>query len=415
MGIGVLPPPILATPSQIRGYDKRLQMKDALLDIWEISSGMYVQDKKSIPDAIRMKVDEKALGESNNVTISWMGRLRGPGIYDPQQAIGREQTPSTKTTTIQRNIVRKVVVKPGYGPDDLDQNPYGLYTKWLDQLSLWNQEHHGMSIRQTVVETYGESLVWGRTAALCPRNWNPNIIIAGRTLRNMQVAFSANRATYTTRIVNSIFTSGGNSLVPTINQTLNQPNLSNAQNTALRMRISKLNLPGFPGGGWVMTMSELQAVYLSDPAWSARNLGNLYTAVNRLNEKVQNWSGVIGKYKNFLLVEDVMQPTLKISGTSDPWGMTAGYMLPGDDEDREREDPDTRDTFFILGKAAIIDWRAQAIRHIKQTDDYGIRLGHGTALTEGLTLPIYDQEFPGAGTHEQYGCILGVAGLPDYV
>lgn len=415
MGIGLNVVPQLAANSQIRGYDKRLQMTSALCDIYENSSGMYVQEKKSIPDAIRMKVDSKALDGSNNVTITWTDQLQGLGVYDNQVAIGTERFPVTKTTTIQRNIVRKVVGSPGYGNEKLDAKPYNLYEQWIDRLGRWNKDHHGLSIRQAILEQFGESLVYGRTLPLCQRNWNPNILIAGRSLRNMQIPYNTNRATFTTNIVNAIFASGGGSLTPLVTQTLNMPNLSNAQNAALAMRIEKLSLPGFTAGGWVLTMSELQATYLGDPVWSARNLGSLYIAFERLNEKVQNWYGVQGRFKDFLLVEDVMQPTLIISGTSEPWGMTAGYIFPGDDDDRERENVLTRDTVNILGKAAVIDWNPEKLHHISEDDDYGLVEGHGTALVEGITQPIYDQQNPRAGSHEQYSSAIMICGLPDYI
>ena len=416
MGIGLNTPPILAANSQIKGYDKQLRMKSRLLDIYENSKGMYVQNKKSIPNAIRMTVDERAKSESNNITITWTDKLQGLGIYDPQVAIGQERYPITKSMTIYRNIVRKVVGKPGYGNDALDAKPYSLYDYWLEELANWNRDHHGLSIRQSILEQYGESLIYGRTLPFCQRNWNPNVFIAGQNLRNMQVPYSTNRATYTNAIVNSIWASGGNSLTPIVTQTLNIPNLSNAQNACLRERIEKLQLPGFSaGGGWVLTMSELQATYLSDTAWSTRNLGSLYVQRDRISEKLQNWYGVLGRYKDFLLVEDVMQPTLIISGTSEPWGMTAGYMYPGDDEDRERENILTRDTVFILGKAAVIDWNPEPLHHINEDDDYGLVEGHGTALVEGITQPIFNQQTPRGGSHEQFSSVVMICGLPDYV
>ena len=416
MGVGVLGPNQLPNPSIIRGYDKQLRMIDALDDIYEVSSGIYSTVKKKVPNAIRMMVDAKAEAESNNVTITMMLRLGGMGIYDPNAAIGREQRPVTKTLTIYRNIVRKVVTTPGYGPDELDAKPYGLYEKWVDQLGVWNKEHHGLSIRQSNLEQYGESLVHGRTLANSPRNWTPNLLVAGLARTNMQVAYNTNRATYTTNIVNRIVTSGGGSLNPIATQTLNMPNLSNAQNLVIENRIEPLSIAGLPGGnGWVLTYSELQGVYLGDPVWSARNLGSQFIAKAALPAEVMSWPGVAGTYKKFLLAEDVLQPTLIISGTSEPWGLTAGYMLPGDDDDRERDDPLTRDTATILGKAAVIDWTAMKLRFIRQSDDYEMIQGRGTAKVEGISMPVYDQDVPGVGSHEQYSSMVMVLGLPDYV
>ena len=413
MGVGVFAPVALAAASQIAGFDKELRMKSQLDDIYETLAGMYVLDKKSVPDnAIRMKVDARARAESNNITITMMMRLGGAGTYDPNILIGQENIPQTKTVTIYRNIVRKAVTSPGYGNEYLDANPYGLYEKWIDQLSVWNKEHHGWSIRQTVLEQYGESLVHGRTIGLCPRNWTPNILVAGLDRTTMQVAFNNNNAPYTTAIVNRILMSGGGNLAPLVTQTLNQPNLSNAQNLALENRIEMLKLPGVAGGrGWVMTMSELQATYLTDPVWSARNLGTIDSNTKGLTDEMISWPGVFSIYKNFLLVQDMRQPTLRITGTSEPWGLAAGYVEPGDDDQRERDDLNTRDTVFILGANGIIDWNPEKLHFIKQDDDYGMVQGRGTALVEGLCQPIYDR----AGVHEQFSTMVLICSLPSYV
>jgi hypothetical protein len=417
MGVGVLSPTALPTNSQIRGFDKKLRMKSLLEDIYEDLKGMYSNETKEIPNAIRMEVSEKEKAQSNNVTITMVMRLKGMGVYDPNPAIGQEERPETRTFTIYRNIVRKVVTTPGYGPDDLDARPYGLYENFVGQLAIWNKEHKGLSLRQAILEQYGESLVHGRTLGVSQRNWSPNLLVCGLDRTQMQVAYNTNRATFSTNIINRILTSGGGSLNQLVSQTLNMPNLSNAQNLAIENRITKLKLPGLPGGmGWILTISELQAVYLGDPAFSTRNMGHFYVEKAALPETVQNWRGVLGKYKSFLIVEDVRQPTLKISGTSAPYGLTAGYVYPGDDnDDRDRNEVYTRDTAFIEGKAAVVDWTAMPLRHIRQSDDYGMIQGHGTAVVEGCAMPIYDQQNPEVGTHEQYSSMVLVCGLPSYV
>jgi len=416
MGVGVLPPQQLAANSIIRGYDKELRMKSALDDIYEDSKGMYVLEKEQIPNAIRMIVDKTEKTKSNNVTITMMLRLGGMGVYDPNPLIGTEGRVRTKSFTIYYNIARKAVTTPGYGPDYQDAKPYGLYEKFVDQLAVWNREHHGLSIRQTILEQFGEALVHGRTLPFCQRNWTPNILVAGMGWRNMQVPYNVNRANYTTAIVNRIVLSGGNALAPIVTQTLNAPNLSNAANIALARRIMMLQIAGLPGGkGWILTMGEIQATYLGDATWSQRNLGSLYIAKASLPEKVQNWRGVMGAYKNFLLVQDMMQPTLIISGTSEPWGLTAGYVYPGDDDQRQRGDQFTRDTVFINGKACVVDWQKEALRFVRQLDDYEYIDGRGTSVCEGVQMPIYDQQVPGLQTHEQYSSMVMICGLPDYV
>lgn len=417
-GVGVITPTALAAASQIAGFDKELRIKSVLDDIYENLSGMYLLDRKTIPqDAMRLKVDAKAKAESNNITITMRLHIRGGGVYDPNVLIGTEVRPTTYSLTIRKNIVRKAVTSPGYGPDEEDARPYGLYKDWIDALSLWNKEHHGWSIRQSILEQFGESLVHGRTLANSPRNWNVNMLVGGLGRTNMQVNYNNDRAALSTSLVNRILLSGGGSMNPLITQTLNQPNLSNANLLALDNRIAKLKLPGLPGdGGWIITISEIQNTYLGDPAWSARNLGTQWTNVTELNEKVQQWSGITGKYKNFYICCDERQPTIKISGTSSPFGLSAGYVLMGDVDNRDRGNLWTRDTVNILGRAAIVDWLSDPLRHVTQDDDYKMVMGHGTAVVEGISQPIYGRAEGLTGPQlEQYSSMVMVLGLPEYV
>jgi len=417
-GVGVITPTALAAASQIAGFDKELRIKEVLDDIYEQLSGLYLLDSKTIPDnALRLKVDAKAKAESNNITITMRLHIQGGGVYDPNVLIGNEVRPTTYSLTIRKNIVRKAVTSPGYGPDEEDARPYGLYKDWIDALALWNKEHHGWSIRQAILEQFGESLVYGRTLAASARNWNVNMLIAGLGRTNMQVNYNVDRAALTTSLVNRILLSGGGSMNPLITQTLNQPNLSNANLLALDNRIAKLRLPGMPGdGGWIITISVIQNTYLGDPAWSARNLGTQWSNVTELNEKVQQWSGITGKYKNFYIVCDERQPTLRVSGTSAPFGLSAGYMLMGDVDNRGLDDLWTRDTAFILGKACVVDWCSTPLRHITQDDDYKMVMGHGTVKVEGISQPIFGNNEGLTGTLlEQYSSMVMVLGLPEYV
>jgi len=81
------------------------------------------------------------------------------------------------------------------------------------------------------------------------------------------------------------------------------------------------------------------------------------------------------------------------------------------DDQRERDDLNTRDTVNILGKNGIIDWNPEPLHFIKQDDDYEMVKGRGTALVEGICQPIYDR----AGVHEQFSSMTLICSLPSYV
>jgi len=413
-GVGVLAPTILDSNARRTMYDKKLVMRSLPEDIYTALSGLYNTESESIPNAIYMNVASETLS-GTTARITMKKPLSGAGVFGNSVAIGNEERPTIKTTTIYRNNCRKVVTTPGYGVRKLDADYLGLYEQHLEDLATWNKEQEGLEIRMSFLQRYGYSLTLGDTASSCTQNYNPNIFVAGLPIRSCSPAFSSNVSTYTTNIVNSLIAAGGGSIVPTVGQTLNQPNLSNASNFAMARRITPLSIAGLPGGkGYICTVSELQHAYIGDKAWSQRNMGSLIERTS-LPEKTANWPGVIGAYKDLLIVVDPRQPTLNPTGSTSPFGLSAGYLWPGDIDLRYRDDRDVCDTFFILGKAAIVKWEAEKVHHITQDDDYQNVRGHGTARVWGMQLPIYDQQTPNMGSWEYFGGILGLCRLPDYV
>lgn len=416
MGIGVLAPTALDTNSVRVGYNKKLQIKSLPEDIYTALSGLTKAEADTmIPSAIYLTVEAEALNGSNSAVVTMKKPLTGAGVFGNTVAIGNEERPVTKSFRVYRNNCRKVITTPGYGTTKLDADYLGLYPKHIDDLSTWNKEQEGLEIRQAFLETWGYSLTFGDTAATCVQNWNPNIFVCGLPIRSCSPAYSSNTATYTTNIVTSVIAAGGGSILPTIGQTLNQPNLSNLSNFALERRITPLPIAGLPGGkGYVLTVSERQAAFISDPAWSQRNLGSLIRR-DQLPEKTANWPGVIGAYKDILIVIDVRQPTLNPTGSSSPFGLSAGYLWPGDIDLRYRDDRDVIDTAFLHGAGSIFKWEPERLHHIQQEDDYGKVVGHGTARVWGHRIPIYDQQVPNMGSAEYFGGILVLCRIPDYV
>jgi hypothetical protein len=415
--VGVTAPAILSAQSQKVGWDSELRMKSLLESIYTDLKGLYNTEKKSIPNGIYMEIQDSAISDSHAAVITMLMKLRTAGIMGNTVAIGNEELPTTKAATIYRNNCRKVVAQPGYGARELDARHLKLYQEHVNNLSDWNREEEDLEIHQALLETYGETLRHGDTATACVPNWNANMFIAGLDLFDAnQPVYSSNPATYSARIVAGILASGGGSLAPIVNQTLNQPVLSNLSNFALNRRITPLRIPGLPGGkGYVLTISEIQAMYLGDPVWSARNLGSLYVQYNQLKEEVQNWTGVLGAYKDLLIVQDVRQSTVLPAGSSAPYSLTAGYMWHGDTDLRNRTSTNVRDVAMLHGAGAVWKWYPQKIHFIDQKDDYGAIEGIGTACVRGIGSLVLDQQVPGVGTQEQFSSVCCLCSMPDYV
>lgn len=416
-GIGVNAPYSLPAQSQKAGYDSELRMKSVLASIYTDLKGLYNTEKKTMSAGIYMEISEATLKDAHTGTITMMYKLRQPGVMGNAGAIGQEELPETKAGTVYRNNCRKVTVNPEYGVRKLDTDYLDLRKKNVDNLGDWNKDEEDLEIHQALVEQFGETLRYGDTATTCVPIWNHNTFVAGLDRDQNQPVYSSNSAVYSGRIVNAFLSSGNGSLAPIPTQTWNQPNLSRLSNFALRRRIGTIPIPGVVGGkGYVLTMSEYGSMYLGDPVWSARNLGSLYIAKAALPEKVQNWTGVQGAYKDILLVQDVRLATVLPSGTSEPYSMVAGYMWHGDTDLRHYDHPDTvRECNILHGMGAVWKWYPEKIHFIEQLDDYGAIKGIGTACVRGIGSLAFDQQVPVAGSHEQFSSILAFTTVPDYV
>jgi hypothetical protein len=402
-------------------------MKSLLEDIYTDLSGLYNTEKKSIPNAIYMKIDKDVGEGSFEGVITMKYPLREGGVMGNDIAIGREEQPATRRAKVYRNNLRKVVSKPMYGVDKLDAEFIRLFEQHVDDLGKWNKEQEGLEIRQALLETFGETLRYGNTAAKCVPAWNPNIFVAGLGAHDpKQPKYDPNTATYTNRITYALSQAEGSTPDPK-RMILNNVNLSNLSNYALRKRIEPLEIPGLPGGkGYVLTISELQAMYIGDPAWAAANLGNLYLQRTSLPEKVMNWPGVLGAYKNLLLVVDPRVPTVLRSGAgtnTDGAGsstLVAGYMEHGDKDSRHRGLANAYDVAVLHGKCAIWKWEPEPLHNIEQLDDYAKVMGTGTACVRGIGIPVFHNDLanPSGGSdaegrpyYEQFSSVIALCGL----
>ena len=410
--IGVQVPAPLATQSRRVAYDKELRMKSSLESIYTTLKGQYNTEKKTIPNGIYMTISDKALSDSWRARITMKYPLREGGVFGDDFAVGHEEQAETKACEIYRNNCRKVVAVPGYGTTKLDADYLGLFEKHVDDLSVWNKDQEDYEIHQALLETYGETLRYGDTQAVCTPNWNPNVFIAGQqAYGTLPQDYSPVANTYTANIISAITALGAGG--PTI---LDQLALSNISNYALKKRLDRLDIPGIPGGkGYVLTISELQAMYMGDPAWAAKNLGNLFISKTSLNEKVMNWPGVIGAYKDLLIVVDVRAATLKRPGNGNT--LVAGYVKPGDNDDRGRGAATTYDIAVVHGKGALWKWEPEPLYSIEQLDDYGKIKGVGTACVRGIGIPIYRPDIGAAqasasASIEQLSSAVVICGMP---
>lgn len=387
--MAVVAAPRLNQNARVISFDTRLQARSNNRDMYTFKKGAYNRENGSWPeDAIKMQVLDQTTSEGR---ITLLENLRLPGVYGNTQATGTEESPRTKELSVFQNNYRKVINKPGYGLRDLEADNYKLYEAHEQNLGLWNMEETGYSIRHALLERYSPNLLTGDTAArLTPQqSWNPNFFIPTLGINNQPV-YNSNRATHTNNIVQGLISAGG--LNQFAQRTLTAPVLEDISNWALNpKRLVQLKIPQLPTGkGFVLSVSELQAAYLSNPTFVNNNLGSLWIAKERFSEEMQTWPGVIGRYNNIMIVVDERIPTLLPGGTAAPYTMTAGYMVWDSRDLRNRGNPLIKDTAILHGAGSFIEVEGQKLHWIADDRDYKFHLGLGTAGVRGHQIPIYE-------------------------
>lgn len=407
----------LPAQSRVAGYDKQLRMRATLKDFYVNLSGLFKRQETTIPNDIYMQIDEAAMRGSNTCTITMKLPLNGPIQVGNVNLSGTEEEARTKAATIYRNQYKKAVKVEDYGVRKLDQDPYGLYKQHIKDLGVYAQQYEGLEIRMAGVETYGYTLQFGDTAASCAPKWHPHIYVQG-AMDIDQPAYDFNKVTYTNHIVEAMKAAGGGVLTPGEAQAATFRMFNKIAEKALDLKLMPLNING--NEAFILPISSRAAAMLNDPTFNTANgWASQWTSINRLNEKVQSWYGVIGAFRSAVgcdiyVVNDPKLPSLTPGGTASPWSLQAGYVWPGDVDLRDLANPLTRDASILLGKAALANWEPEALHFVKQDEDYFRIMGHGIAGVRGIQQVHFNQQNPLATEVEYYGSMLVIMARPAY-
>lgn len=410
----------------ITKYSNQLRRKAILRDIYTNIRGediIYQGSRITIPNGIYTKMKSSDMSGANNVRVILKMPINANILRGNAVAMGTEVQFQIRSGTLYRNNYRFVAqAPPGYGEHKLDAEPYKLYEEHVRDLAPHASAEEGLEIRMGLVETYGWNLQFGSTAGVCPAQWSRNFFVAGLGI-NQQPAFHPAWQTYTNRIVSAIdLAAGGNGngtsgFSQSLGQMLNGNTIDNIMRWALRRRMAPLTMNG--RSAFVMSISQLQAQRFSDPA-VVDSMGARWVPQNRLNESTQNWYGIIGKYvsatgADVYFVLDERLPTLLPTGSAPPFGLTAGYVWPTDNDLRNLDNPLVRDACILHGRGALVNWEPERMHMISQDWDYDVRNGAGYAGVRGIQQLQYDT-FPADPlglSREYFGSAVIVCGRKD--
>ena len=408
----------------VRKFSKTLRRRAIPKSIYANITGeriIYKRQELSMPGDVITRLSPEEVGGANNVRVGLKMEANANILRGNAVAMGTEVPPIVKSGTLYRNNYRIVFQdKPGYGEHRLDAEFYRLYETHAKDLAPHAAAEEDLEIHMGLVETNGWNLQAGSTAATCPAQWNRHCFVAGAGTVWQQPAFHPNWATYTNRIVGAMDTaSGGTGTFP---QTAGQMLSGRVMDELVRFAFMRRLWPLMIGGNqaFVLTVSQLQASRFSNPNF-VDTLGNRYTRTNNIEvEEVQNWYGLLGKWMSaagadVYIVRDDRLATLIPSGTAEPFGLTAGYMWPTANDQRQLDNPLTRDASILHGAGALYLMEPEKLHMISQDWDYNVRNGVGYAGVRGYQHLQFDTTpvDPTGAQREYFGSALVVLGRAE--
>jgi len=399
--------PVLPAASRMVGYDKKLQMRATLKDIYVNHVGLFSRNDQPIPNGIYMKLGEMDNSSANKINITMKLPLTGGVVTGNSRLLGNEVAPETKAGTIYRNNYKYAVRTEKYNTRKLDQQYLGLYDQHVRDLGTHAMQFKGKNIRQALMKRYPNFMIAGD---LLPEGivqaWNPHVFVQGATDLN-QPDYDSTNQDFINNIVTSIESVSG-SFAQNQAGAANFRMLNKIALRALDKKLMPLEIEG--NDAYILAISPLSASIYTDPILTGSH-GAVWTSFNRLSDKVQNWYGVLGKFKTSIGVDiyvtvDPKCPTVMPGGSSAPFTLTPGYMDEGDVDNRNLSNSKTRDCGILLGKGALVEWEPEKLHMVKHEDDYGRILGTGYAGTTGIQMLVFDAPTATDTSLEYYGSML---------
>jgi len=400
-GLGQLP-----AASRLTAYDKKIQTRATLKDVYVNHTGLFSRNDQSIPDGIYTTVDQMSNSSANKINITMKLPLTGSVVTGNDRLLGNEVSPSTKSGTLYRNNYKYAVRTETYNTRKLDQDYIGLYDMHVKDLGVHAAQFEGKQIRQAILKRYPNDMIAGDLLGDISQAWNPHVYVQGATDINQPDYDSTNQDNIN-NIVTAIESVSG-SFIQNQAGAANFRMINRIALRALDKKIMPLTLEG--NDAYVLTVSPLSATMYTDPTLSA-SAGGVWTDANRLSEKVQNWYGILGKFKTTIGVDiyitvDPKCPTVMPGGSAAPFTLTPGFMDEGDVDNRNYSSGNTRDCGILHGKGTLVKWEPEKLHMVSHMDDYDRIKGTGYAGTRGIQMLVFDSPTATDTSFEYYGSML---------
>lgn len=383
-------------------WDNKLETNSVPPDIMSSLTTVFDEEDDIIvpEDALVLQANLPTNGKRtyNFGFIDVLNQVGGEGDLFVQ--IGNEEPLRTKQFECQYNEFMHAVTGFNYGMSAHEAMPYRIYDESMDKgtelLGIHAQEKRGLYRRQALLERVSQNLT--ASPIFGTQSWNPHWYVKN-LFNTQQPVYDPNNATFTNSIATALNAAG-----TTVNAALDAQYMLALSLRAKQLRINPLRI----GGKWryILTVPSEQLVWFKslDIPGSGGEWMSQYTAKRDLGI---DFPGLIGEWENILIVEDDRAPTLTVGGSAAPFTLTANYLFPGNNDQRD-ETAGARQVGFLLGRGPLVEPYPEKIHH--EYDDFNYRkwIGKGYFGMIGDTLRVYDEPTPTATSFEQHSSIVCV-------
>lgn len=435
----------------IAAQNKVLRTEMVLDDIFESLSSEIESDEEGtvVPEAVFLKLNATPTG-ANTVTVPMLMALSAAGqMGDANAMLGNEESLQFKNMTMHFNEIKKSVASLGWGVFETQISWMNGYKQISGLMANWFKEIDGRRKREALFLGCSSELV--ETPTSLAYQLNPNIFVPGigigaqpcstETGRYHGIDSSTSGLSYPQftkefedhstgtyfieHLYTALATATTNFSVTSGSSCTNRLNSTSLLALGLYVKNNLRIEPLMIGGRatYIFLVSPEQAITLLDPT-IAGSLGETWEKVTKLSAEEANFPGVLGRFRNFLFVEDARCPSLTFEGGagSGSYGQTPhviipGFMNPGNNDGRDANATSTSHVVFdvnmVLGKAAICEWVVEQVQYANESTEYGKFQGRGAYLLSGIQIVKYDNDIATDGTYRQNGSCLCLTCRPS--
>lgn len=356
-----------------QGWDLKLREQSVVGDIFgdnQVTGGI-LRDKDMPTNAFHVKMSAQN-GESKR-TISLLKELSGTGLSGSatRDQLGQEEKQATQERWIYSEEQSHGVAAEVYGKVAFEKDPYQFYPQASKQLGRWHSRKRATRIRQALCEGYdllipGTNNQNGLTTSVLYPHRNIWVAAATNVVGGAQVAYSSTAATY------------GGSIEDAADSIADITSLSFFDNLGSQLQNAAIKpIEGIGAKAmWVITI----------PQRTANILRPLVRAITQYTSADRALSSEIGRFGNFILVEDNLAPRIT---TSEDAAAAFTYADPMSDG-RTAAAAEVNDVGFILGAGAVLEFEQEAMHFENESQKYNRFKGIAAFSNYGLNRNDWD-------------------------